>query len=198
MPEGVNCTQSCTQVRFVSDTLARSEGGHGPEQQLIHALVKCLSQSMSEFPVGDRRLMTSFEELLLTEQNCGWSGADVCCILGMSDRLIRQCCQACVDMRPQSILRQLHERLGGGTAAWLPPPESPRSCLSNTVRRVAVAYPVTVSLWRASAIVGVTSDLRQKPGAGYPHVGICARVGGEAGAMPSHESVQPIGPVTKK
>jgi hypothetical protein len=45
--------------------------------------------------VGDRRLMTSLEELLLTEQNCGWSGADVCCILGMSDRLIRQCCQVC-------------------------------------------------------------------------------------------------------
>jgi len=53
-------------VRFVSDTLARSEGGRGPKQQLIHALVECLSQSMSKFPVGDRRLMTSFEELLLT------------------------------------------------------------------------------------------------------------------------------------
>ena len=56
---------SCTQVRFVSDTLARSEGGRGPKQQLIHALVECLSQLMSKFPVGDPRLMTSFEELLL-------------------------------------------------------------------------------------------------------------------------------------
>jgi hypothetical protein len=138
------------EVRFASDTLARSEGGHGPEQQLIQALVECLSQSMIKFPVEDRRLMTSFEELLLTELNRVWSVAIVGCVLEMSDRFIRQCCQAYVGIRPRSILRQLHERLGGGTAAWLPPSASPRSCPSNTIRRVAVAYPVTVSLWRAS------------------------------------------------
>ena len=146
---------SCTQVRFVSDTLARSEGGRGPKQQLIHALVECLSQLMSKFPVGDPRLMTSFEELLLTEPNCAWSVAAVSCTLGMSGRLMRQSCQACVRMRPQSILRQLRERLGGWTAAWLPPPEWPRSCLSNTVRRAAVTYFVARPLWRASAIDGV-------------------------------------------
>ena len=60
--------------------------------------------------------------------------------------------------------QQLHERLGGGTAAWLPPPESPRNCLSNTVQRVVVAYFVTGSLCGASAIDAVPATYRSVTG----------------------------------
>jgi AraC-like DNA-binding protein len=93
--------------RIVSDTLATSEGGHGLEQQLIHALVECLSESTRTIPVRDHRLMASFEELLLTEPNRAWSVAEVSRRLGKSDRLLRQSCQACVGMSPQSFLRLL-------------------------------------------------------------------------------------------
>ena len=92
-------------VRIASDTFATSEGGHGLEQQLIHALVECLSEPTSKFPVRGDRAMTSLEELLLAEPNRAWSVAEVSRKLGMSDRLLRQCCQACVGMSPQSFLR---------------------------------------------------------------------------------------------
>ena len=66
MPQGISCwhTRSAAlrelhaihaatmrSVRIVSDTLATSEGGHGLEQQLIHALVECLSESTRTVPV---------------------------------------------------------------------------------------------------------------------------------------------------
>ena len=122
MPQGISCwhTRSAAlrelhaihvatmrSVRIVSDTLATSEGGHGLEQQLIHALVECLSESTRTVPVRDHRLMASFEELLLTEPNRAWSVAEVSRRLGKSDRLLRQSCQACVGMSPQSFLRLL-------------------------------------------------------------------------------------------
>jgi AraC-like DNA-binding protein len=99
--------ETMRSTRIVSDTLATSEGSHGLEQQLIHALVECLSESTSKFPVGDHRVMASFEELLLAEPNRAWSVAEVSHTLGMSDRRIRQSCQACVGMSPQSFLRLL-------------------------------------------------------------------------------------------
>ena len=120
MPEGVSCwhtrsaalrelhaihVETMRSVRIASDTLATSEGGYGLEQQLIHALVECLSESTNKLPAGDHRLMASFEELLLTEPNRAWSVAEVSRALGMSDRLIRQSCQACIGMSPQSFLR---------------------------------------------------------------------------------------------
>jgi hypothetical protein len=60
--------------------------------------------------------------------------------------------------------QQLHDCLGGGTAAWLPPAESPRNCLSNTVRRVAVAYLATGSLCGASAIDAAAASYRSVTG----------------------------------
>ena len=122
MPEGVSSchtrsaalrelhsihVETMRSMRMLSDTLATSEGNHGLEQQLIHALVECLSESTSKFPVGDHRVMASFEELLLAEPDHAWSVAEVSLMLGMSDRLIRQSCQACVGMSPQSFLRLL-------------------------------------------------------------------------------------------
>jgi len=120
MPEGVSYwrTRSATlrelhaihveamrSVRITSDTFATSEGGHGLEQQLIHALVDCLTESTSKISVEGDRVMTSFEDLLLTEPNRPWSVAEISRRLGMSDRLIRQSCQACVGMSPQSFIR---------------------------------------------------------------------------------------------
>src|SRR6478672_7587356 len=53
--------------------------------------------------------------------------------------------------RLASFSQQPHERRGGGTAVWLPQPESPLCCLSSTVRRAAIAYFATRPPWGASA-----------------------------------------------
>jgi len=82
-----------------------SEGGHGLEQQLIHVLVDCLSEPTSRLPVEGDRAMTSFEELLLAEPNRTWSASELSRKLGMSDRLLRQSCQACVGMSPLHFVR---------------------------------------------------------------------------------------------
>ena len=79
--------------------------GHDLEQQLIHALVECLTESTSNFLVEGDRVMTSFEDLLLTEPNRPWRVAEVSRRLGMSDRLVRESCQACVGMSPQHFIR---------------------------------------------------------------------------------------------
>ena len=115
----------------------------------------------------NHRLMASFEELLLTEPNRTWGAAEVSRSLGVSDRLLRRTCRACVghgpaelsqaapaSLRPSrlaSFSQQPHERRGGGTAVWLPQPESPLCCLSSTVRRAAIAYFATRPPWGASA-----------------------------------------------
>ncbi len=94
-------------VRTASGTLAISEGNYGVEQQLIHTLVECLSESTGKFPVGDDRVMASFEDLLLTEPDHLWSVAEVSRMLRVSDRFIRRSCQACIGMSPGSFLRLL-------------------------------------------------------------------------------------------
>ena len=99
--------ETMRSMRIASDTLATSQGAHGLEQQLIHALVECLSESTRNFPVRDHKLMASFEDLLLAEPNRPWSVTEVSRALGKSDRLLRQCCEACVGMSPRSFLRLL-------------------------------------------------------------------------------------------
>jgi AraC-like DNA-binding protein len=99
--------ETIRSMRIVSDTFATSEGGHGLEQQLIHALVECLSESTSKSQLGGHRVMAAFEELLLAEPNRAWSVAEVSRMLGMSDRRIRQSCQAWVGMSPQRFVRLL-------------------------------------------------------------------------------------------
>ena len=122
MPEGVSSwlappaaldelhtmhVEAMRSVRIASDTFATSEGGHGLEQQLIHAVVECLSKSKNKIPVEGCEVMASFEELVRTEPNTAWSVAEVSRMLGTPDRLIRQSCQACIGMSPQSFLRLL-------------------------------------------------------------------------------------------
>jgi AraC-like DNA-binding protein len=94
-------------MRIASDTRAASEGDHGLEQQLIHALVECLSESTNKLPLGDGRVMASLEELLLTDPDRLWSVAEVSCMLGISDRFMRRSCQEFVGMSPRSFLRLL-------------------------------------------------------------------------------------------
>jgi AraC-like DNA-binding protein len=122
MPEGVSCwharsaalrelhaihAEAMRAARITSDSFAALEGGHGLEQQLIHALVECLTDPARKIPVENHRLMASFEELLLTEPNRTWGAAEVSRSLGVSDRLLRRTCRACVGMGPQSFLRLL-------------------------------------------------------------------------------------------
>jgi len=99
-------------------TLADVEAAHGLEQQLIHALIECLSPApaQEEAPAArrHRRILAGFEDLLQADPFARM--AEICAALGVSDRLLRECCNEHLRMGPSQYLRlrrmqQVHRAL---------------------------------------------------------------------------------------
>lgn len=91
-----------------SEALAGREAAHGLEQQLIHALVECLSPAAvhHETPANRRHrdLMARFEALL--EAGASRPVADFPAALGVSERLLRSCCATQLGMSPGHYRRR--------------------------------------------------------------------------------------------
>lgn len=101
-----------------SAALADVEAAHGLEQQLVHALIECLSAG----PVAGetsaarrhRDILAGFEDLLQAEPLA--SVSEICAALGVSERLLRGCCNEHLRMGPSRYLRlrrmqQVHRAL---------------------------------------------------------------------------------------
>jgi AraC-like DNA-binding protein len=113
-----------TAVRMAearSRALADVEAVHGLEQQLIHALVDCLSAgSMDEETSTARRhrsILTRFEDLLHAQAFPGMT--QICAALGVSQRTLRICCEEQLGMGPTEYVRRgrmqlVHRALGNG------------------------------------------------------------------------------------
>jgi AraC-like DNA-binding protein len=107
-------------AEFRSAPLIDGEAVHGLEQQLIEALVECLSagpidEDMSAY--RHRDILARFEGLLLTQPFR--RVAEICAMLGVSDRMLRQCCEEHLGVSPSSYLRlhrmqQTHRALRSG------------------------------------------------------------------------------------
>jgi AraC-like DNA-binding protein len=91
------------------ETLVDAEAAHGLEQQLIHALVECLSAgSANEATPAARRLqdvMVRFEGLLQAQPERNLRIGEICAALGVSDRTLRGLCAEQLGMSPTSYLR---------------------------------------------------------------------------------------------
>jgi AraC-like DNA-binding protein len=78
------------------------EAAHGLEQQLVHALIECLSEgSAEEETPAERRhreILARFEDLLQAEPTSQL--AQIYKALGVSDRLLRECCRKHLGMGP--------------------------------------------------------------------------------------------------
>jgi AraC-like DNA-binding protein len=100
--------------------LADGEAVHGLEQQLIHALVDCLSAGPLDEDGSAQRhrdVLARFEELL--ELQPFLRVTEICAALGVSDRILRRCCDEHLRMSPSSYLRlhrlqQVHRALRSG------------------------------------------------------------------------------------
>jgi AraC-like DNA-binding protein len=82
------------------------QAAHGLEQQLLHALIECLSEGAEEETAGRRRhrdILARFEDLLATEPFP--SMANICATLDVSERLLRACCKQHLGMSPSSYRR---------------------------------------------------------------------------------------------
>jgi AraC-like DNA-binding protein len=90
-------------------TLVDAEAAHGLEQQLIHALVECLSgRPADEGTPATRRhqdIVARFEGLLQAQPDRHLRMAEICEALGVSDRTLRSLCAEQLGMSPTSYLR---------------------------------------------------------------------------------------------
>jgi AraC-like DNA-binding protein len=90
-----------------SITLVDIEAAHGLEQQLIHALVECLSAGSAEeeTPAARRHrgIPARFEDLLQAEPFLQIT--EICAALGVSARVLRECCKKHLDMGPSRYRR---------------------------------------------------------------------------------------------
>jgi AraC-like DNA-binding protein len=105
------------------EALLGSEAAHGLEQQLIHALVECLSAGSADevTPAAGRHrdIAIRLEGLLQARPERNLRIAEICASLGVSDRVLRRCCDEQLGMSPTSYLRlhrmqQVHHALWNG------------------------------------------------------------------------------------
>jgi AraC-like DNA-binding protein len=107
-------------VEIRSGLLADGEAAHGLEQQLINALIDCLSTRPLDEDVSAHRhrdILARFEDLL--EMQPFLRVAEICAALGVSDRMLRSCCEEQLGVSPSSYLRlrrmqQVHRALRSG------------------------------------------------------------------------------------
>jgi AraC-like DNA-binding protein len=101
-----------------SGALADVEAAHGLEQQLIPALIECLSDGPAQEETSAARrhrgILAGFEDLLQAEPFPNMS--EICGALGVSERLLRGCCKEHLGMGPSRYLRlrrmqQVHRAL---------------------------------------------------------------------------------------
>jgi AraC-like DNA-binding protein len=90
-------------------TLRSTVAAHGLQQQLLHAVVECLSErsAAADIPADCRgqNIMIRFEQLIQSEQSKQASMADICEMLHVSDRHLRRLCAQHLAMSPRSYDR---------------------------------------------------------------------------------------------
>jgi AraC-like DNA-binding protein len=122
--------------------LVDAEAAHGLEQQLIHAVVECLSEaSGDEGTAAARRhqdMMVGFEHLLQAHPDRNVRMTELCAALGVSDRLLRSVCAEHLGMSPTGYdrLRRMslvHRALRHGN--------EPAARISEVARRYGFGNP---------------------------------------------------------
>ena len=95
------------RVEARSAVLADAEAAHGLEQQIIEALVECLTagpvEEETRTAARHRAILAQFEDLLQSEPLLGI--ADICAALGVSERTLRECCNKHLGMAPNRYRR---------------------------------------------------------------------------------------------
>ena len=81
-----------------------AETAHGLEQQLIHAVVECLSigSSVESRPAARRNqaIMVRFEQVLESQPDRKLCMTEICAVLGVSDRRLRSLCAEYLGLSP--------------------------------------------------------------------------------------------------
>jgi AraC-like DNA-binding protein len=130
-----------------SGALIDAEAVHGLEQQLIHALIECLSDGPAEQETSAGRrhrcILARFEDLLRADASLTMT--EICAQLGISERLLRACCKEHLRMGPNRYVRlqrmqQVHRALRSGTPGTASVSEVARRSGFRDPGRFAVNY----------------------------------------------------------
>lgn len=121
-------------------------GAHGLEQQLLDALIECLSEGGEEESATSRRhrdILARFEDLLAAEPLL--SLAEICAALGVSERLLRDCCKKYLGMGPSryrhlSAMQRLYRALRSRTPDAASVAQVARRHGFRDLGRLAAAY----------------------------------------------------------
>ena len=97
------------------------QAAYGLEQQLLDAVITCLSGGAQDETSTSRRhrdILARFEDLLVAEPSLPL--VNICAALGVSDRSLRECCKKHLGMGPSSYRRlcgmqHVHRALRSGT-----------------------------------------------------------------------------------
>ena len=154
------------------------EAVHGLEQQLIEALVECMSAGSTEEKVSahrHREILTRFEGLLQMQPFLGVT--EVCAALGVADRTLHRCCEEHLGVSPGSYLRlhrmqQVQRALRGGNPDAATVAEAARRCGVRHLGRFAAEYRVLYgelpsATLRRGADGGVTELRPERPRARF-------------------------------
>jgi AraC-like DNA-binding protein len=127
--------------------LADSKAAHGLEQQIIEALVECLSarpvEEETRTAARHREILARFEDLLGSDALLGF--ADICAALGASERTLRECCKKHLGMAPNRYrhlrrMQQVHHAFQSETPGTLTVSEVARRCGFRDLGRFAINY----------------------------------------------------------
>jgi AraC-like DNA-binding protein len=129
-----------------SGVLTDDDAVHGLEQQLIHALIDCLSAGpLDEHKSAQRHrdVLARFEGLLQTQPF--FRVAEICATLGVSDRMLRSLCEEHLGMSPSSYhrlrrMQQVHRALRSGNPDVTSVAEVARQYGVRHLSRFAASY----------------------------------------------------------
>jgi AraC-like DNA-binding protein len=86
--------------------LSDPQAAHGLEQQLLYLMIECLSEGAEEETATGRRrrdILARFEELLVAQPFLPMP--EICAALGVSERLLRECCKTHLGIGPTGYRR---------------------------------------------------------------------------------------------
>jgi AraC-like DNA-binding protein len=107
--------QVCRLAETNSKMLSHPEVARAVEQDLIHALVTCLTTARTRTDGFDKRhhtgIMLRFEEILVENLTHPSGMSELCEQVGVSERTLRSCCAKSLGMSPMRyvLLRRLRE-----------------------------------------------------------------------------------------
>jgi AraC-like DNA-binding protein len=101
--------KACHLAETKSQLLAHPEVSRAIEQDLIHALVNCLTSNESHEYSGPERhhmkIMDRFEQVLAKHSEGQLQIPELCAAIGVSERTLRTCCGKFLGMSPAQYIR---------------------------------------------------------------------------------------------